>query len=175
MTVRDLHDVQGGAAAYQELVRSFDGVSGKDRGRLLGQALVALSDCELQMGRYEEAAEVLKRVEKEAPDATSREEAAFQQAEILFYAGQTDTAQAAYSRVVQDFIGGVRVNDALDRILTLTRAADAGAVPLAALGQIAYQKRIGARRAPSRSARPPAASVATAPRRRTFSGSRRPS
>jgi tetratricopeptide (TPR) repeat protein len=144
MTVQDLHDVQAGAAAYQELASSLEAAPSKDRGRLLGQALVALSDCQLRMGRYEEAAQVLRRVEAEAPDAASREEAAFQQAEIFFYSGQTDTAQAAYRRVVASFTGGNRVNDALDRILALTRSAEAGAVPLAALGQIAYQKRIGA-------------------------------
>jgi tetratricopeptide (TPR) repeat protein len=144
MTVQDLHDVQAGAAAYQELVRSLEGAPHKDRGRLLGQALVALSDCQLRLGRYEEAAQVLRRIESEAPDAASREEAAFQQAEIFFYSGQADTAEAAYRRVVGSFAGGNRVNDALDRLLELTRSADAGAVPMAALGQIAYQKRIGA-------------------------------
>ncbi len=69
------------------------------------------------MGRYEEAAPVLRRVEADAPDVASREEAAFQQAEIFFYSGQTDTAEAAYQRVVSSFSGGNRVNDALDRIL----------------------------------------------------------
>lgn len=144
MTVQDLHDVAAGAAAYGDLVLSLENAPVKDRGRLMGQALVALSDCQLRLGRYEQAAETLKRIEKEAPDATSREEAAFQQAEIFFYSGQADTAQAAYRRVVSGFSGGNRVNDALDRILMLSRCEQAGAVPMAALGQMAYQARVGA-------------------------------
>jgi tetratricopeptide (TPR) repeat protein len=143
MTVQDLHDVAAGAVAYADLVKSLENAPVKDRGRLMGQALVALSDCQLRLGRYEESAETLKRIEKEAPDATSREEAAYQQAEIFFYSGQADTAQAAYRRVVSGFSGGNRVNDALDRILMLSRCEQAGTVPMAALGQIAYQTRVG--------------------------------
>ena len=49
-----------GPRRYEELVAtSLGGAAGKDRGRLLGQALVAPRDTKLRMGLYEEAAQVL--------------------------------------------------------------------------------------------------------------------
>ena len=143
LLVHELKNLDEGAKAYEALIASLEKAPVRERGKLLAQSYVALADCQLRMGRYEAAAEVLQRVEKQAPDTASREDAAFQQAEILFYAGKIDTAQAVYDRVVREFAGGDRVNDALERILLLTRCAGAGDLPLAALGQIAYQRRIG--------------------------------
>ncbi len=141
--VRDLHDLEAGAAAQEELIQALEGARPGDRGMLLGQALVDLANTKLRMGQYEEAASVCKRVEEEAKDQASKEDAAFLQAEILFYAGKIDEARTAYDRVAREFAGGDRVNDALDRLILLTRAGDAGALSLAALGQIAYQRRFG--------------------------------
>lgn len=139
---RNLNDLPAAVAAYEDLIASLQGMPAKERGRMLGQALVSLSDCQLRMGDYEKAAETLRRVEANSTDAAGREEAVFQRAEILFYSGQIDTARAAYGRLVREYAGGERVNDALDRILLLTRNADAGALPLAGLGQIALQRRL---------------------------------
>lgn len=144
LLVRDMSDLAGGSNAYQALITDLEkGPSTREQGKLLGQSLVALADCKLRLGRYEEAAGILAKVEAISTDAEAKEEAAFQQAEILFYAGKADTAAAAYGRVVKQFPGGMRVNDALKRILLLTRSAGAGPLPVAALGQIAYQKRNG--------------------------------
>jgi tetratricopeptide (TPR) repeat protein len=144
LLVRDLRDLAEGEAAYLALIENIR--SGKDpkKATLLARARVALADCLLRMGRYEDASEVVRQVEEESKEPADREEAAFQQAEIHFYAGQIDEARAGYERVVEEFAGGTRVNDALDRILILKRSAGAEAVPLAALGQIAYQRRVGA-------------------------------
>lgn len=143
LLARNIKDLKAASAAYEDLIASLHGAPAKERGRLLGQALVSLADCQLRMGDYERAAETLRRVEGNAADAQGREEAAFQQAEILFYSGQVDTARAAYGRIVREHAGGERVNDALGRILLLTRNADAGALPLAGLGQVALQRRLG--------------------------------
>ncbi len=144
LLARNLNDVPSAAKAYEDLVSSLEGSPVKERGRLLAQALVSLADCRLRMGDYERAAETLRQVERSAVDAAEREEAVFQQAEILFYSGQVDTARAAYDALVREFAGGKRVNDALERILLLTRNAESGALPLAGLGQIALQRRLGA-------------------------------
>jgi tetratricopeptide (TPR) repeat protein len=141
--VKDMGDLDRGSAAYEALIAVLEKSPSSENGRLLAQARVALADARLGMGRYEEAAAVLKIVEEQAADPTSREEAAFEQAEIYFYAGKTEEASAGYGRVVKEFAGGTKVNDALERMLLLTRAAEAGPLPLAALGQIAYQRRVG--------------------------------
>lgn len=141
--VRDLRDFESGAAAQEDLIAVLEKTRGSERGRLLGQALVALAETRLRMGRYEDVVAVCKRIEDIAADPVSREEAAFQQAEVLFYAGKIEEAQGGYERMTRDFAGGDRVNDALERLLLLSRVGEAGAVPLAALGQIAYQRRIG--------------------------------
>jgi tetratricopeptide (TPR) repeat protein len=142
--VREMGDLDRGAAAYEALIASLEKDRSSESGRLLAQARVALADVRLRMGRYEDAGAVLRVVEERASDPTSREEAAFEQAEILFYAGKTEEASAEYGRIVKEFAGGQKVNDALERMLLLTRAAEAGPVPLAALGQVAYQRRVGA-------------------------------
>ncbi len=143
LLVRDLHDLEAGEKAQEALVQSLEKAAPAERGRLLGRALIDLADTRLRMGRYDDAASVCKQVEAEASDPSSKEEAVFRQAEILFYAGKTEEAQAAYERIVKEFGGGNRVNDALDRILLITRVSEAGAVSLAALGQIAYQRAAG--------------------------------
>jgi tetratricopeptide (TPR) repeat protein len=144
LLVRDLGDLAAGEKAYLDLIAVIDPSEGKETGELLATARVSLADCRLRMGRYESAAEVLAHVEREATDAKSREEAAYQQAEIHFYAGSIEQAREGYQRVVDQFVGGPRVNDALDRILLLTRTTEAEGIPLAALGQIAYQRRVDA-------------------------------
>jgi TolA-binding protein len=141
--VRDLRDFEGGEKAYEDLIASLEKAPRRERGSLLSQALVALADCRLRMGRYETAEEALRIVEEREVNPAGKEEAAFQQAEILFYAGSVEEAKTGYERVVEEFGGGRRVNDALERILLLTRAAEAGPLPLAALGQIAYHRRVG--------------------------------
>jgi tetratricopeptide (TPR) repeat protein len=141
--VRDLRNFEEGERAYEDLIASLDEAPRRERGALLSQALVALADCRLRMGRYEAAEEALQAVEKQESNPAGKEEAAFQQAEILFYAGSVEEAKTGYERVVKEFTGGNRVNDALDRILLLTRNADAGPLPMAALGQIAYHLRVG--------------------------------
>jgi len=143
LLVRDLRDLEAGAAAQEDLIAALENAAPAERGRLLGKALVDLAGTRLRMGRYEDAAAVCKRVEDEAKDPASKEDAAFLQAEILFYAGKIDEARTAYERVAREFAGGNRVNDALDRLILLTRSGDAGAMSLAALGQIAYQRRFG--------------------------------
>jgi tetratricopeptide (TPR) repeat protein len=139
----EMGDLDGAAKAYEGLISSLRTKPAANRGRVLGEALVSLANCRLHAGRYEDAASLLSQVESLAPDSRSKEEAAFQQAEILFFAGRPDTAEQAYGRVVKQYSGGTRVNDALDRLLLLVRCAGAGEVSLAALGQIAYQRRIG--------------------------------
>ncbi len=143
LLVRDLRDLEAGAAAQEDLIATLTDARPADRGRLLGQALVDLASTKLRMGLYEDATAVCKRVEEEAKDEESKGDAAFLQAEILFYGGRIDEARTAYERVAREHAGGNRVNDALDRLILLTRAGDAGSLPLAALGQIAYQRRFG--------------------------------
>jgi tetratricopeptide (TPR) repeat protein len=144
--VRELRDFEGGEKAYEDLAASLETAPRRERGALLSQVLVALADCRLRMGRYEAAKEALQAVEEQKahPAGTAgKEEAVFLQAEILFYAGSMEEAKTGYERVVKEFAGGKHVNDALERILLLTRAADAGPLPMAALGQIAYHRRVG--------------------------------
>jgi tetratricopeptide (TPR) repeat protein len=143
LLVRDLHDLKAGAAAQEDLITTLTDAGPADRGRLLGQALIDLANTKLRMGLYEDAVSVCKRVEEEAKDEESKGDAAFLQAEVLFYAGKIDEARTAYEQVAREHAGGNRVNDALDRLILLTRAGDAGALPLAALGQIAYQRKFG--------------------------------
>ena len=144
LLVEDLGRLEEGARAYEDLLAHLETLPPAGTGRLEEQTLVALADCRLRLGRYEEAGEILKRVEALDRDPAAKEEAVFQQAEIRLYSGEIDAAREGYDRVVKEFAGGALVNDALDRLLLLTRAGEAGAIPLAALGQVAYQRRIGA-------------------------------
>lgn len=141
---RDLRDLPAAESALQDLIASLERSTSREKDRLLSRSLVALADIHLGQGRYEDAAAVYQRVENAAADPTSKEEAVFQQAEVLFYSGRKDEAAERYQRIVSEFPGGDRVNDALDRILLITRIADADPMHFAALGQVAYQRRVAA-------------------------------
>ncbi|MFB3907127.1 MAG: tetratricopeptide repeat protein [Candidatus Eisenbacteria bacterium] len=143
MLADEQHDAERAAAAYQEIVSLLQNARTPDASARLAKARLALAEMQLAAGRYEEARQALHGIEEQASDPAGKEEAVFQQAEILFYSGKTEEAKALYERIVKEFEGGTRVNDALDRILLLTRIEGSGDVTGAALGQVAYQRRIG--------------------------------
>jgi tetratricopeptide (TPR) repeat protein len=102
-----------------------------------------MANCDLQLGRLEEAGTLYERMAEQATDPAVRVEAVFQVGEMLFYQGRMEEAETKYYELVDAYPTASWVNDALDRILQIGENADQGGVPLAALAQAEFQRRLG--------------------------------
>lgn len=107
-------------------------------------ARVTLAECALREGDFTGAREIFGDLGRSAARAEVREQAAFEQAELLFYEGKLVEAEQAYYALTDSFRTGDWVNNALERVLLLGEHATAGDA-LKPYGQILYQRRIGNR------------------------------
>jgi tetratricopeptide (TPR) repeat protein len=106
-------------------------------------ALLGLGECALRQGDFTEAARRFEELERTALRAPTRERAAFERAEMLFYDGNLADAEAAYYELTDHYPTGEWVNDALARILLLGEHAAAGGA-LTVYARVRYLVRLGA-------------------------------
>jgi tetratricopeptide (TPR) repeat protein len=140
-----LGDLGGARAAFQEVL---DQTGGPRRGGPLsairGEALLGLGECALRSEDFALADTTYAQVEQEAVRTVTKEQAAYERAEILFYQGQFPEAEEAYYQLTDHYRNGQWVNDALDRALLLGEFALSSGPALTTYARVAYKRRLGA-------------------------------
>lgn len=113
-----LRDYPGALATLQELEKNPDSGDGK------GELYLPMAECQLRLGRLDDAAASLERLKGSKADQERQAEGAFLMAEIHFYRGEFDDAQAAYQMLAENFTRTRKTNDAVGRYLQIARAKD---------------------------------------------------
>lgn len=126
------------------LARTADRATVRQIRPLREEARLGLAECALQAGDFALGAERFAALEESALRAELRERAAFERAEMLFYAGDFAGAETAYYDLTDRYPQGSWVNDALARVLLLgEQVASGGALKTYARCQ--YLARTGQR------------------------------
>jgi len=139
----ELHRYADAHAVYETLLDRVTPIRTAEDLTTANEVQLEMANCDLQLGRLDEAAELFSRMAEQATDPAVRVEAVFQVAEMLFYQGRMQEAETKYYELVDAYPTASWVNDALDRILQIGENADEGGVPLAALAQAELQRRLG--------------------------------
>lgn len=130
-------------AAYEDLLERIQPVRTAEDAQLVNRVQLSMADCHLLLGRPEKAGELYQQMADNATDPAVRVEALYQVAEMLFYQGRAQEAQESYYKIVDDYKTSSWTNDALERILIIDENNDFGGVPLSALAQAQYYRRLG--------------------------------
>ncbi len=138
-----LDDLGAARAAYVEVLSLAESSQSKNDRALRGEVLLALGECALRAGDFEEADTTFSRLEREGGEGQTSERAAFEHAEILFYQGRFLDAEQAYYALTDRYQTGSWVNDALSRALLLGEFGNSAGPALTAYAQALYQRRIG--------------------------------
>jgi tetratricopeptide (TPR) repeat protein len=139
----ELHRYDDAHAVYQTLLDRVTPVRTAEDITTANEVQLEMANCNLQLGRLDEAAELFSRMAEQATDPAVRVEAVYQVAEMLFYQGKMQEAETKFYELVDAYPTASWVNDALDRILQIGENPDEGGVPLAALAQAELQRRLG--------------------------------
>lgn len=144
-----LGDLAGARQAYVailNLTASQNGRQPKANRQIHSEAMLALGECALRAGDFEQADSTWARIEQAGAHKEIREQAAFERAEILFYQGRFGEAEEAYYKLTDHYPTGPWVNDALGRALLLGEFAQASGEALGQYARVHFRERIGDRR-----------------------------
>jgi tetratricopeptide (TPR) repeat protein len=140
-----LRDTAGARATYQQVLAEASAESSGRSGKALREeALLGLGECALLDGAFPEAESTFTVLEREAVQTSSKERAAFERAELLFYSGRFADAEEAYYQLTDHYPNGEWVNDALARALLLGEFGTTAGMSLEAYAGVLYRKRVGA-------------------------------
>lgn len=114
-----------------------EGEATPDRVRL------AMAELCIRMEQPSEAALVYRALADSASDNEVRAEALYHVGEMLFYQGKLREAQDTWYEVTDNYPKTRWVNDALAGVLMVGENTDDGGIPLTALAQAIYQRRLG--------------------------------
>lgn len=143
MLQHELNRFSDAHAVYQALLDRVTPVRTAEDITTANEVQLEMANCDLQLGRLEEAGQLFGQMAEQATDPAVRVEAVYQVAEMLFYQGKMQEAETKYYELVDAYPTASWVNDALDRILQIGENPDEGGVPLAALAQAEFQRRLG--------------------------------
>jgi tetratricopeptide (TPR) repeat protein len=90
------------------------------------EAILFKADCQVLMGRLDDAFETYDRVESDWP-AEYAQEAFFNMGEISLYRGEFDDAQSYYNVTLRHYPDEARANDSIDRLLLIKSCGGEGA------------------------------------------------
>ncbi len=128
---------------YSELLTRVTPVKTAEDAKTANRLQLAMADCHLLLERPEKAGEIYQQMADDATDPGVRVEALFQVGEMLFYQGRSDEAEETYYRIVDEYRTSKWTNNALDRILVIGENGDYDGVPLSALAQSSYYRKLG--------------------------------
>ena len=111
--------------------------------RIGDEVRLAMADCQLALGRPADAGNLYSALADSSADPDVQVAALFQVGEMYFYQSRMTEAEGKYYELVDNYKASDWVNDALERILLIGSNNDFSGVPLAALAQAEYQRRIG--------------------------------
>jgi tetratricopeptide (TPR) repeat protein len=104
---------------------------------------LAMAELRIRLEQPGEAAALYRALADSAADTEVRAEALYHAGEMLFYQGKLREAQDTWYEVVDSPEKTRWVNDALAGVLMVGEDTDEGGVPLTALAQAIYQRRLG--------------------------------
>ncbi len=139
----DLHRTQQALEAYQAVLQDL---GPRPDPHAAEEVRLAMADCYVSLGNPAEATKLYAALADSANGAADpkvRAQAMFQVGEMLFYQGKLKEANDAWYKLADRAPRSPVVNNALERILLLGEKSDNGGVPVTALGQAEYQRRLG--------------------------------
>jgi tetratricopeptide (TPR) repeat protein len=104
---------------------------------------LAMAELRIRLEQPGEAAIVYRALADSAADTEVRAEALYHAGEMLFYQGKLREAQDTWYEVTDNYAKTRWVNDALAGVLMVGENSDDGGIPLTALAQAIYQRRLG--------------------------------
>jgi tetratricopeptide (TPR) repeat protein len=104
---------------------------------------LAMAELRIRLEQPGEAALVYRALADSAVDTEVRAEALYHAGEMLFYQGKLREAQDTWYEVTDNYPKTRWVNDALAGVLMVGENTDDGGIPLTALAQAIYQRRLG--------------------------------
>lgn len=104
---------------------------------------LAMAELSIRLEQPGEAAVVYRALADSAADTEVRAEALYHAGEMLFYQGKLREAQDTWYEVTDNYSKSRWVNDALAGVLMVGENNDDGGIPLTALAQAIYQRRLG--------------------------------
>lgn len=122
LTVADIQ--QSRLRNYEAALASYRALESNLPSERLGRLYLQMADCYLRMNRPTESQTWLGKVKGTKADAEVQAEAAFLQAEILFFSGDFKGAQTAYEDLARNFTRTRKTNDAVGRYLQIVKFKD---------------------------------------------------
>lgn len=104
---------------------------------------LAMAELRIRLEQPGEAAVLYRALADSSADPEVRAEALYRAGEMLFYQGKLREAQDTWFEVTDNYPKSRWVNDALAGVLMVGENTDDGGMPLAALAQAMYQRRLG--------------------------------
>ncbi len=130
-------------AAYQVLLGEL-GHGGPREGEVTPDRVrLAMAELRIRLEQPGEAALVYRALADSSADTQVRAEALYHAGEMLFYQGKLREAQDTWYEVTDNYPKTRWVNDALAGVLMVGENTDEGGIPLTALAQAIYQRRLG--------------------------------
>lgn len=139
----ELNRKEDALVAYRAVLGTLDRDRSIKARRVGDEVRLAMADCELSLGRPGEAGNLYSALADSSADPEVQVAAVFQVGEMYFYQSRMTEAEAKYYELVDNYKASDWMNDALERILLIGSNNDYGGVPLAALAQAEYQRRLG--------------------------------
>ncbi len=104
---------------------------------------LAMADLRIRLEQPGEAAIIYRALADSAADTEVRAEALYHAGEMLFYQGKLREAQDTWYEVTDNYPKTRWVNDALAGVLMVGENSDEGGIPLTAVAQAMFQRRLG--------------------------------
>ena len=104
------------------------------------EARLALAECALRTGHFEEADSAYVQIEREATKTKTKEQAAFAHAQLLYFQGRFPEAEEAFFRISDDYEGGEWVNDAFAQALLIGEFAGRAPGALETLASAEFER-----------------------------------
>lgn len=115
-----------------------------DIGERKHELYLPIAECQVRMGRHDEALVTLEKLKGSKADTETQAEGAFLGAEIRFFRGDFDAAQVEYESMAQNFTRTRKTNDAVGRYLQIAWAKDQEDLPaLRAFARMEEAHRMG--------------------------------
>jgi tetratricopeptide (TPR) repeat protein len=140
---REMHRPEEALAAYEQVLNQLGTAPGGDEAQMSDDVRLAMAECQLRLARPDEAMRLYQELTEKGNDPETRAASLYQVGEMLFYQGKLKEAEDTWYQLTDKYPTLRWVNDALARILLLGENGDAGGVPVTALAQAEYQRRLG--------------------------------
>jgi len=144
-----LDDLPGSREVYESILTRTSPTKKNQRylkalGDIREATQLALGECALYSQDFDDAESTYVSIEREAKADKTREQAAFERAETLFYQGRFADAEESFYLLTDHYPNGEWVNNALDRVLLIGEYVSQAPHSLKDYARVQLFNRIGA-------------------------------